>query len=125
MDKILIQDLQVYAHHGVAEEEKTLGQMFTICLEIGVDLDQAAKTDDLIKTLSYADVCNEVKKVLQKKSYNLIEATAMHTLEHLFHTFPSIEQLKIILKKPWVPMGHHLEYTAVELYRSRGDRNVW
>ncbi|WP_320127638.1 dihydroneopterin aldolase [uncultured Sphaerochaeta sp.] len=125
MDTIQIQDLQVYAHHGVAEEEKNLGQMFTICLEIGVDLDQAAKTDDLTKTLSYAEVCNEVEKVLQKKPYNLIEAAALHTIEHLFHTFPCIEQLKVVLKKPWAPMGHHLTYAAVELYRSRGDRDAW
>jgi dihydroneopterin aldolase/2-amino-4-hydroxy-6-hydroxymethyldihydropteridine diphosphokinase len=34
MDKIYIKDLEVYAHHGVFQEEKNLGQRFLISIEL-------------------------------------------------------------------------------------------
>lgn len=125
MDTIIIEDLQVYAHHGVAQEEKTIGQMFIISIEIGTDLELAARTDDLCKTISYAEVCDEVQKVLQSKTYSLIEAAALSVIEHLFTTYPSIEEIKVRLKKPWAPMGHHLSYAAVELQRKKEDQHEW
>jgi dihydroneopterin aldolase len=125
MDKIIIEDLQVYAHHGVAQEEKALGQMFTVSIELSVDLDLAAKTDDLNKTISYAKVCDEIQKVLQSKPYSLIEAAALQVIEHLFMTYPTIEAITVRLKKPWAPMGHHLKYAAVELHRKREEKNAW
>ncbi|AEV28819.1 dihydroneopterin aldolase [Sphaerochaeta pleomorpha str. Grapes] len=125
MDKIIIEDLQVYAHHGVAQEEKAIGQMFIISIEIGADLDLAAKTDDLHATISYAEVCDEVQNVLQAKTYSLIEAAALQVIEHLFKTYPLIEEIKVRLKKPWAPMGHHLKYAAVELQRKKEDKHDW
>lgn len=121
MDKIIIEDLQVYAHHGVAQEEKTIGQMFIISVEIGVDLDLAAQTDDLKTTISYAEVCDEIQTVLQSKTYSLIEAVAMAVIKRLFNTYPRIREIKVRLKKPWAPMGHHLKYAAVELQRKKQD----
>jgi dihydroneopterin aldolase len=125
MDKIIIEDLQVYAHHGVAQEEKAIGQMFIISVEIGVDLDLAAKTDRLDATISYAEVCDEIQKVLQSKTYSLIEAAALQVVTHLFNTYPRIEEIKVRLKKPWAPMGHHLKYAAVELQRKRENKHDW
>ena len=34
MDKIIIKDLEVFANHGVLQEEKTLGQKFLVSTEI-------------------------------------------------------------------------------------------
>ena len=125
MDRILIQDLQVYAYHGVAPEEKKNGQMFVVSLQVGLDLEKAAASDDLTHTLNYAELCNAVQAALQSGPYNLIEAAAMKIIAHLFRTCPEIMELRVLLKKPWAPMAHHLQYAGVELERKRGDRNVW
>lgn len=125
MDRIMIEDLQVYAYHGVAQEEKINGQMFMVSLQIGADLEKAAASDDLNNTLSYAAICNDVQMVLQSRKYNLIESAAMRIIEHLFRTYKGIAEIRVLLKKPWAPMGHHLKYAAVELERKRGDRNEW
>lgn len=125
MDKIIIDGLQVYAHHGVAQEEKQMGQMFTVSLELGLDLAQACRTDDLDETVSYAQVCDEVQSVLQQKKCNLIEAAAGMVTDHLFGTFPRIERIKIRLEKPWAPMAHHLRYAAVEIERTREASDAW
>ncbi|MDD3902657.1 MAG: dihydroneopterin aldolase [Sphaerochaeta sp.] len=125
MDKILIEDLQVYAYHGVAQAEKTNGQMFFVSLQLGLDLEQAGIQDDLHLTISYAQVCKDVQNVLQDRTYNLIEAATMSIIEFLFHTYPTISEIFIQLKKPWAPMGQHLKYAAVEMNRKREDRDEW
>jgi dihydroneopterin aldolase len=123
MDKIIIKDLQVYAYHGVAQEEKVIGQMFLVCLKIGVNLEKPATSDDVNDTLNYANICNDVQTVMQSKKCNLIEAAALDLIEYLFRRYASIMEISVMLKKPWAPMGHHLKYAAVELERKRGNKN--
>ncbi len=125
MDKILIEDLQVYAYHGVEQAEKTNGQMFFVSLQLSLDLEQAGQQDDLNLTISYAQVCKDVQQVLQNRTYNLIEAAAMNIIEYLFHTYPSLSEVFVQLKKPWAPMGQHLKYAAVEMDRKRNERSEW
>lgn len=125
MDRLIIEDLQVYAYHGVAQEEKVTGQMFLVSLRIGVNLERAAASDDVNDTLNYADICNDVQTVMQSGKCDLIEAAAMDIIEYLFRRYAGIVEISVMLKKPWAPMGHHLKYAAVVLERKRGDRNVW
>lgn len=125
MDKIIIEDLEVYAHHGVAPEEKVNGQMFIVSLEIAADLEKAALSDNLEDTMSYAEICTDVRRVLQSAKYNLIEAAAMKIIECIFGKYNKVQVVKVLLKKPWAPMGHHLRFAGVELERRRGDRNEW
>ncbi|WHH60228.1 dihydroneopterin aldolase [Petroclostridium sp. X23] len=125
MDKIIIEDLEVYAYHGVAKEEKKLGQLFLISLHISTDLEWAAVGDNLDSTINYAQVCDTVKEVLQAEKYDLIETAAMKVIEEIFKKFSSTMVVKVLLKKPWAPMGHHLKFAAVELERARSDRNEW
>jgi dihydroneopterin aldolase len=124
MDKIIIEDLEVYAYHGVAQEEKKLGQMFLVSLQISADLNTAAKNHDLGSTLNYAEVCGVVRDVVKSDKFDLIETVAYKILENIFMNFPKAVSVKILLKKPWAPMGYHLKYAAVELERTRGDMNV-
>lgn len=123
MDKIIIKDLEIYAYHGVAEEEKKLGQMFIVSLWISTDLEAAARNGDLKSTVNYAEVCNTVQTVLQSAKYDLIETAAIKIIEGIFDKFQNASAVKILLKKPWAPMGHHLKYAAVELLRTRGGLN--
>ena len=121
MDKIIIEDLEVYAYHGVAPEEKALGQMFLVCLELGVNLEEAALKDRLGFTVSYSRVCDTVEEILGKKKYDLIEAAAFAIIQGIFEKYPNVGRVKVLLKKPWAPMGRHLKYAAVEMDRARSD----
>lgn len=103
MDKIIIEDLEVYAYHGVAEEEKKLGQMFLVSLEISADLTTAAKNHDLSCTLNYAEVCRVVGDIVSSDKYDLIETVAYKILEGIFINFQKAESVKILLKN----LGSH------------------
>ena len=73
MDKIYIKDLEIYANHGVFQEEKTLGQRFLISLELFLSLREAGTTDDITKTVHYGELCQLVEEEFKKESYDLIE----------------------------------------------------
>lgn len=53
MDKIKIQNLEVFANHGVFLEETKLGQKFLVSAVLYTDTKAAGMTDDLTKSIHY------------------------------------------------------------------------
>ena len=56
MDKIRLKNVIFYAHHGFYKAERELGQKFEIDIEVGCDLSDSAKSDDLQKTVDYSKI---------------------------------------------------------------------
>ena len=54
VDRILVRGLRLWAHVGVLEHERQLGQWFELDLALGWDLAAAAAGDDLSATLDYS-----------------------------------------------------------------------
>ncbi|MEG2353485.1 MAG: 2-amino-4-hydroxy-6-hydroxymethyldihydropteridine diphosphokinase [Clostridium sp.] len=119
MDKIIIKDLEIFAFHGVMKEEKTLGQKFLLSMELGVDLRGAGLSDDLDKTVHYGILSEEVERVFQSKSHDLIEKAAEEVATYVLGKYQLIREIKLTLKKPWAPVGKSLDYVAVEITRAK------
>ena len=117
MDKIYIKDLELFAYHGVMQEEKVLGQKFVLDIELDIDLRQAGKTDDLTKTVHYGELAHEIELEFTKQSYDLIEKATEQICEYVLINYPLVKEIKIKLKKPWAPTKKHVEYVAVEMKR--------
>jgi dihydroneopterin aldolase/2-amino-4-hydroxy-6-hydroxymethyldihydropteridine diphosphokinase len=118
MDKMYIKDLEIYAYHGVNIEEKNMGQRFLLSLELSVDLRAAGQSDDLTKTINYAELCHNIEKEFTKEKYDLIEKCVEELAQYILLTYSTVEKAKILLKKPWAPIGKPLDYAAVEIERS-------
>ncbi|MBZ9608575.1 2-amino-4-hydroxy-6-hydroxymethyldihydropteridine diphosphokinase [Clostridium estertheticum] len=117
MDKMYIKDLEVYGHHGVFKEEKTLGQRFLISLELFLSLREAGITDDLTKTVHYGELCQLVEEEFNKESYDLIEKATEKLAEFILLKYDLVQRVKVKIKKPWAPIGKPLQYAAVEIDR--------
>eukprot|EP00831_Metopus_contortus_P046239 TRINITY_DN37121_c0_g1_i1.p1 TRINITY_DN37121_c0_g1~~TRINITY_DN37121_c0_g1_i1.p1 ORF type:complete len:274 (-),score=59.10 TRINITY_DN37121_c0_g1_i1:43-864(-) len=117
MDKIILKNVEIFANHGVFVEEKALGQKFILDLEISADLKEAGKSGDLTKSIHYGELCHNVEKILKEKSYNLIETAAEKVAEYVLNNYDLAESIKVTIKKPWAPIGRHLDYAAVEIER--------
>jgi len=117
MDKMYIKDLEVYAHHGVFQEEKTLGQRFLISLELFLRLREAGTTDDITKTVHYGELCQLVEKEFTKENYDLIEKATEKLAEFILLNYDLVQRVKVKIKKPWAPIGKPLKYAAVEIDR--------
>lgn len=118
MDKILIKDLELFAYHGVLKEEKKLGQKFSLSLELNLHLRNAGTSDDLNKTVNYAELCERVEAQFKKEKYDLIEAAGEKIAEYILINYPIIKSVKLTLKKPWAPILKPVNYVSVQIERS-------
>ena len=62
MDCIHIRELEVFANHGVYEEENRLGQLFIISADLKTDTWKAGISDDLKFSVDYGSVCHLIEK---------------------------------------------------------------
>lgn len=105
-DHIIIQDLAVFAKHGVSEEEKKLGQKFLVSAELYIDTSIAGLSDQLSGTIDYARVCHYIEKFMTTHTYNLLEAVAEYLARDLLLRMkPLLQKVTITIKKPSAPVG--------------------
>lgn len=119
MDKIYLKDIEIFANHGVFQEEKTLGQKFILSLELSLDIKEAATTCDLTKSVHYGELCHKVIDIFQEESLDLIESVVNKVANFILDNYSMVNGVKVLLKKPWAPIGRHLDYAAVEINRER------
>ena len=117
MDTIRIENLKVFAHHGVFEEEKRNGQDFYVNARLVSDLKKAGMTDCLTDSTHYGEVCQQMEKSLTKESYDLIERAAEKTAEDILLHFPLIREVTLELRKPHAPIPMEFESVSVEITR--------
>ena len=89
MDTISIDKLKIYCNHGVFRDEQINGQNFYVSARLGVDTYQAGITDDLDKSVNYAELSHVITDYMQNNRYNLIEAVA-NILRHIFLNIQSL-----------------------------------
>lgn len=119
MDKIHINNLDIFAYHGVHEEEKINGQHFIFDITAHLDLSLPCKTDDVNDTVSYSDIIRKVTEVFTAEKYNLIEKAAQMVADAVLDSFPSVSECDILLKKPEAPINANFGFVAVEIRRKR------
>lgn len=119
MDKIRIEDLEVYAYHGVYEEEKDKGQKFLVSADMYLSTRQAGLNDDLESSVNYGDVCQLITDVMTLDKYDLIETAAEHVAREILLEFGLIEKLTLQIKKPDAPVGLPFGMISVTIERAR------
>lgn len=119
MDKIEIRGLEIYANHGVFEEEKKLGQKFLVSITLFLDVSEAGKTDDLTKSIDYGAVSHRVKEWMERHTCQLLETVAKELCEEILLEYESLglEEVEVSVKKPWAPVGLPLDTVAVTMKR--------
>ena len=118
MGKILFEDLDFYAYHGLLDEEQKIGGKYLVNLELNLDFSEAAIADKLDGTIDYSLIYNAVKAEMDKKSH-LIEHVAGRIVLMLFVSFKQIEYIKIRVTKVKPPIAGNVKSVSVEIERSR------
>ena len=117
MDHISIDNLEVFANHGVFEEEVNLGQKFLVSVKMFFDASAAGKTDDLAKSVNYADVCLNITEWMKTNRCNLIETVAERLAAKLLRELKIVHEVEVTVKKPWAPIGLPLECVSITIRR--------
>ena len=89
---IHVKGLRLWAHVGVLEHERLLGQLFNVDFTLWLDLDQASEYDDLSLTADYSIAIRE----LQELSFQL----NCLTIEHFSHQI--LDRLEVLYGR--IPM---------------------
>lgn len=88
MDKITIQNLEVFARHGVFPEENVLGQKFIVTAVLYTDTRAAGKTDELAASIDYGEICQKIEHFLTDHTFRLLERAAESLAEMLLLQTP-------------------------------------
>jgi len=117
-DRITLQGIDVYAHHGVHPAERELGQRFVIDVDLWGDLSASASQDSLKRALDYTAVHRRICEATATTSFHLIEALALHLCRCLLQEFP-LEKVAVTVQKPNPPIPNFLGKVSVTFVRDR------
>lgn len=117
MDQIIVEDLQVYAYHGVYQQENEKGQNFYVSVILDTDTRAAGLADDLGLSTNYGVVCRFLHTYLTEHTYKLIETAAERTAEALLLQFPHVRRVTLEIKKPEAPVPIPFGSISVKITR--------
>ena len=66
MSKIIFNNLEFYAFHGVIPAEQKIGSRYLVDIEIKTDLSKASETDNLKDTIDYSLIYKFQNKIRSK-----------------------------------------------------------
>lgn len=112
--KIYLRNVRFHAFHGVLPQEGIVGNDYLVNLVLDYDFSSAMKTDDLQRTLNYAEVYQKVREEMAVPS-KLLEHVAGRIAHRLFSDFPEIQKLQLSITKVNPPMGADSDGAGVEV----------
>ena len=118
MDKILLSGLQFFGKHGCYPAENDLGQIFVVDIEIEADLQAAADSDDLNKTVNYVEIYQFAKTIIEGPHAALLEHLAAKIGDFALE-YEIVSAARVKIKKPPVAVGGVVDFLGVEIERRR------
>lgn len=103
-DRIALDGLRVVACHGVLPREKVEPQPFLADITLEVDLAAAGRSDELARTVSYADIAQRAEAILAGPTMELIETLAEQIASAAL-TYAPVEAVEVTIRKPHAPAG--------------------
>lgn len=135
-DYIEIENLQVFAYHGVYPDETKTGQHFYLSAKLYTNLNKAGNSDNLSHSTDYGEICLFMSKLMNKKTFKLIEAAAHYVVTETLLAFSAINAIALKLSKPEAPVNLPFENISVNISRgwhtayiglgsNMGDKNAF
>ena len=116
-DQIRIEELEVYAHHGVYPEENEKGQHFYVNATLYTNTRPAGMADDLRLSTNYGEVCQFITEFMQQHTFQLIETVAERTAYEVLQHFPLVQGLDLEIRKPEAPIPLPFGSVSVAIHR--------
>ena len=117
-DRIELRGLRAHARHGVYAIERERGQVFRVDAVLELDTAPAAAGDDLHLTVNYAELAQELHRVLTGEPVALLETLAQRLIDVcLGHAV--VTAAEITVHKPQADLGVPFDDVTVTIRRSR------
>lgn len=117
VDRLHLEGLQFFGHHGDVEAERTLGGRVDVDVELTCDLSLAGHTDRLADTIDYVRCYDAVRQVVETHQHNLLETVAQQIADRLLQD-QRVEGVRVrVAKQP--PLPGSFRRFAVDIERRR------
>lgn len=100
---IRLNDIRLYAYHGVLEEERTVGAWFRVQLTTRGDFVRAMEEDMLEATVNYAEMASIVKREMAIPS-RLLEHVAWRIGTSILQEMNNVEEIEVTVHKEHPPV---------------------
>jgi len=103
-DRVFIEDLRIQTVIGVFDWEREITQTISLDLQMAYDIQQAAKSDNIVDTLDYKAVSKRLIQFVEASDFQLVEALAEHCAQIVLEEF-SVSWVRLKLSKPGAVRG--------------------
>jgi dihydroneopterin aldolase len=110
-DSLHIEQLEVFAHVGVMENERSQPQRLTVSITAWPDQAFENLQDDIARAVNYSALCVSAREFVDQCSARLIETLVAQLATHLLRAFP-IRQIRIELRKFVLPDAQYASVTV-------------
>jgi len=114
MHTIAVEGINIYAYHGCLPEEGLIGGHYIVDVYMQTDFTEAAKTDDLSKTIDYCAIYEIAKKEMAIRA-KLIEDVAMRIHSTILNHFAQVQKARVRVTKLKPPMNGNVDKVYVEI----------
>ncbi len=99
VDTVYISQLAIETIIGVHAWEQETPRPLLLEIELGVDIREAAASDQILDAIDYRAVSDAVLALTRTRQFKLLESLAEAIAQHLFTCFP-IQTLRLGIDKP-------------------------
>lgn len=107
-----VNGIKLYAFHGCLPEEEKIGGNYLIDIYLETDFSEAAKTDDLSKTVDYVVVNRIVKQEMAIRS-KLIEHVGQRIFDKIKSEVKGADFLRVKIIKVCPPINGDVNNVAI------------
>jgi dihydroneopterin aldolase len=118
-DRITVRGLRLEGRVGVPDEERATPQLLEIDVELEVDLDAAARSDELADTVDYGPLIELCRRTLDRGEFKLLEGLAGTLVDRVLDAAPRASAATIRVRKLAVRVDADVDFAEVELRRTR------
>ena len=118
VDKIVLEDIKVYAFHGCMEEETKIGSDYIVNLSVKTDLGMPAESDQLEDAVDYVSLLKIVNEEMEINS-KLLENVADRIVSRILQTINAVKEVEVKVAKQNPPINGNI--SAVSIIR-KGER---
>jgi dihydroneopterin aldolase len=108
----------VLGRHGALQGEQDTAQPFEVDLEVEAELGDAARDDDLTKTIDYSFVVETAMSIVRQHKYRLLEALAGAIANGILE-IPTVKAVTVTVRKLRPPVAADMASAGVRLRRER------
>ncbi len=114
MGVVSLEGMEFYARHGYYEEERRIGNKYSVDVHLELNLDEAAEKDKLEGTVNYEKVYEIVAQVMSIDA-NLLEHLAGKMVNELKSNFSNVTGVTVRVSKFNPPIKGLCKKATVEL----------